>query len=266
MTSSIVQANCTLCGAEVHRSRALVADRPDWRQHVVCLDCREAAEPAGTQVAQMIADRTRQRWTGKAAAFDAGAHLENAHLDADPAAVWQQRAHDALSTWRDPQLQRSRSGLMICGPTGIGKTWAAFAVANAVADLGYGAEIRVASEAELMGPQVATWQLEDRFRRWIDGAVMVIVDDIGVAPRHRDQLQAGWKMLADLISAQPRSMLVVGTSNRQSWGKEAGLTEWVGQQTASRLRSWTSICTTGAVDRRTGDTHENWERQTGRSQ
>lgn len=266
MTSSIVQANCTRCGAEVHRSRALVADRPDWRQHVVCLDCREAAEPAGTQVAQMIADRTRQRWTGKAAAFDAGAHLENAHLDADPAAVWQQRAHDALSTWRDPQLQRSRSGLMICGPTGIGKTWAAFAVANAVADLGYGAEIRVASEAELMGPQVATWQFEDRFRRWIDGAVMVIVDDIGVAPRHRDQLQAGWKMLADLISAQPRSMLVVGTSNRQSWGKEAGLTEWVGQQTASRLRSWTSICTTGAVDRRTGDTHENWERQTGRSQ
>jgi len=266
VTSSIVHATCTRCGSDVHRTKALVDDRPDWRQHVVCIDCREAAEPAGAQVAQMIAERTRQRWSDKAAAFDAGARLEDAYLDATPASAWQQLAHEALSKWRDPELPRSRSGLMICGPTGIGKTWAAFALANAVADLGYGAEIRVASEVELMGPHVATWQLEDRLRRWIDGAVMVLVDDIGVAPRHRDQLQAAWKMLADLISSQPRSMLVVGTSNRQSWGKDAGLTEWVGQQTASRLRSWTSICTTGAVDRRTGDTHENWLRQTGRSQ
>lgn len=266
MTSSIVQANCTRCGVEVQRTRALVDGNPDWRQHVVCLDCREATEPAGEQVWKMLAERTRRRWTDRAVTFDAGARLEEAHLDETPGAVWQQRAHDALVEWRDPSRERSRSGLMLCGPTGIGKTWAAFAVANAVADLGYGAEIRVASETELLGPQVATWQLEDHLRRWIDGAAMVIVDDIGVAPRNRDQLQAGWKMLADLIAAQPRSMLVVGTSNRQSWGKEAGLTEWVGQQASSRLRSWTLICTTGAVDRRTGDAHENWARQTGRSQ
>ncbi|MFL0579565.1 AAA family ATPase [Dietzia sp. 179-F 9C3 NHS] len=151
---------------------------------------------------------------------------------------------------------------MLCGPTGIGKTWAAFAVANAVADLGFGDRIRVASEAELMGPQVATWQMEETFRRWVDGAALLLVDDIGVAARHRDQIQSGWKMLADLISAQPRSMLVVGTSNRQSWVKDSGLTDWMGQQAASRLRSWTAICTTGAVDRRTGDRHENWARQT----
>lgn len=265
VNSTIVRANCTHCGAEVHRARGLVDGTPDWRQHVVCRDCREADEPADVQITQMLADRIRQRWTDKAAAFDAGARLEDAQLDAAPAAVWQQRAHDALAEWLDPERVRSRSGLMICGPTGIGKTWAAFALANAVADLGYGADIRAASETELMGPQVATWQLESHLRRSIDGAAMVIVDDIGVAPRHRDQLQAAWKMLADLVSSQPRSMLVVGTSNRQSWAKESGLTEWVGQQTASRLRSWTSICTTGAVDRRTGDTHENWARQTSRS-
>ena len=264
MTSSIVQADCTRCGASVHRARSLVDTNPDWRTHVVCRDCREASEPAGEQVEKMLAERARQRWTDRAMTFDAGAHLEDARLDDTPGAVWQQRAHDALAEWRDPARTRSRSGLMICGPTGIGKTWAAFALANTVADLGYGAEIRVASEADLLGPQVATWQLEDHLRRWIDGAAMVLVDDIGVAPRHRDQLQAGWKMLADLIAAQPRSMLVVGTSNRQSWSKEAGLTEWVGQQASSRLRSWTSICTTGAVDLRTGDTHENWARQTSR--
>lgn len=265
MTSSIVQAECVDCGTTVHRARALVDSNPDWRSHVVCQDCREAAEPATQSIAQMLAGQDRLSWSNRAASFDAGAGLEAARLDPDPTAVWQQRAREAVSVWRDPDRPRSRSGLMICGPTGIGKTWAAFAVANTVADQGFGSQIRVASEADLLGPHIATWQLEEHLRRWVEGAVMVIIDDIGVAARSRDQLQSGWKMLADLISAQQRSMLVVGTSNRQSWGKGAGLTEWVGQQTSSRLRSWTSICTTGAVDRRTGDAHENWARQTGRS-
>lgn len=265
MSGEIVSAECTRCGRTVHRVLATVEGTPGWRQHVVCRDCREAEDPVDAHLDRMLAGRARQRWADRAVAFDAAAGLDQAALPEGPdAAVWVQHARAALRTWADPAQQMSRSGLMLVGPTGIGKTWAGFALANAVADAGFGDAIRVATELDLLGPQVATWEMDERLRSWVDGAAMLMVDDIGVASRHQDQVQAGWKRLCDVVASQPRSLIVVGTSNRQSWMKPGGLAEWMGQQSASRMRSWTTLCTTGAQDRRTGDMHENWARHTGR--
>lgn len=264
MNTAIVKAPCIDCGDTVLRAASIEATSPEWREHVRCVTCRDADGSADDQIAQMLSENARQHWRRTVTGFDASAGFEHAQLDPTSDQAWQQRARAALNTWQDQQQTTSRSGLMLCGPTGIGKTWAAFAVANTVASLGFGDKIRVATETELLGAQVAAWDLEARLSRWVEGASVLVIDDIGVAARHRDQVQSGWKLLADLISALPRSVLVVGTSNRQSWTKEGGLAEWMGQQAASRMRSWTAICTTGAIDRRTNERHENWARQTSR--
>lgn len=262
---TIVTAQCTTCGAQVSRALEAVEHVPNWRTNVQCTACREAVDPPDSVATQLLTDRADEHWRDRVTAFDAAAGFDRASLDPDANLVWQQRAHAALTTWLDPDQPRSRTGLMLCGPTGIGKTWSAFAVANEVASRGLGSTIRVASETNLMGQHVAAWDMDEHLRNWVDGASVLLIDDIGVAARHHDQIQSGWKILVDAIAGQPRSLLVVGTSNRQSWSKQAGLAEWMGQQAASRMRSWTSICTTGFIDRRTGDRHDNWQRQTTRS-
>lgn len=262
MTRTIVAAQCTRCGATVKRMLATVQHTPEWREHVVCPACRESESPTDAVIDEMLAAQHADRWRKIVARFDAAAGYQDAALSEPPEARWEQLAAKAVDELQDGS-SITRSGLMLVGPTGIGKTWAAFAVANYAAQRGYADAIRVSSEVDLLGAQVAPWQLREQLGRWVEGARVLIVDDIGVASRQQDQIQGGWKQLCDLIAAQPHSMLVIGTSNRQSWTKAGGLVEWIGQQSTSRLRSWLPIATTGVVDRRTGETHQNWADQVG---
>jgi len=263
VNSEIITADCTGCGARVKRMLESVRHIDGWRSHVVCGACREAEDPSAERFARLIREDSESRWRAKVEAFDASAGYVDARLPDEPEQAWQRVAVDALDVWCEPGPRPARAGLMLVGPTGIGKTWAAFAVANEAARRGNPSGIRVASELDLLGAQVAPWELRDHVGRWVDGASVLLIDDIGVAARQQDQIQAGWKALCDLIAGQNRPLLLLGTSNRQSWQKEGGLVSWMGQQSASRLRPWMRICTTGVVDRRTGETHANWERQLG---
>lgn len=257
MSRTIVEAECVNCGASVKRLLAVVQRNEDWREHVLCPTCRERSDPTAAHIAEMVATQSRERWERLVRRFDAAAGYERASLDEGRDSQWGKAARSALNTWLDPS-EVTRSGVMLVGPTGIGKTRAAFAIANAAAQAGYADSIRVSSEVELLGAQVAPWELGNTLERWVNGARVLIVDDIGVAARQQDQIQAGWKQLCDLVSAQPRSILLVGTSNRASWAKSGGIVDWIGQQSGSRLRSWMTLSTTGFIDHRTDTEHPNW--------
>lgn len=262
MTPTIATAKCTGCGAPVKRMLSTIDHNPQWRNYVLCPTCRETDTPTAAVINDMLDTQHRNRWRDIATRFDPAAHYDTATLPTTPTHRWEHIAAEAIQQLlsADPA---TRCGVMLVGPTGIGKTWAAFAIANHIADLGYAHTIRATSEADLLGAHIPPWQVRDHITQLVDGANVLLIDDIGVAARHHDQIHTGWKLICDVISAQPQSMLLVGTSNRQSWLKAGGLGEWVGGQSVSRLRSWMTITTTGTTDRRTGQTHHNWAAQVG---
>ncbi|NLE80765.1 MAG: ATP-binding protein, partial [Rhodococcus sp.] len=198
-----------------------------------------------------------ERLRHRIGAFDATSGYESASLDAEHVhgTRWARAAKGALDRSAD---RTSRSCLMFFGPTGIGKTWAGFAICNAAAGR-FGADsVRFATEETLLGGDVAPWELRSRLQRWLRGAAAVLIDDIGVANRRTDQVQAAWKELCSQIAAHPEELIVVGTTNRQGWNGDAGLTSWMGAQSTSRLQQWSVDCSTGWTDRRTGVVHERW--------
>ena len=252
----IVKVGCSGCGVPVSRMSGLPGRAHDWKDHVVCSKCRND-DPAETWAAELDA-QAQLRLQQRILDFDATAGYETANLEADDvrATRWAQAARQALrAAETDP---KSRTCLMFFGPTGIGKTWAGFAICNAAARQ-FGADrVRFATEESLLGGDVAPWELLSRIQGWLRGASAVLIDDIGVANRRSDHVQVAWKELCSQIAAHPRELLVVGTTNRQGWNGDAGLTAWMGAQSTSRLRQWSADCSTGWSDRRTGVVHERW--------
>lgn len=259
----VVTATCVRCSADVTRAVGLPGQSANWREFVLCPVCRDADEDAQTVWRKSIDDAAAERLRARILRFDAAAGYENACLD-DPGVRgtnWATAARNAIDTCTTASDRPARAGLMLLGPTGIGKSWAAFAACNAIAARTGADSVRFASEEELLGAEVPPWELKDHLSRWMLGASVILVDDIGVATRGTDQIQAGWKQLCGLIAAHPTPILFLGTTNRQGWDGQAGIGAWVGAQAASRLRQWTTDCTTGWVDRRTNEIHDRWRKQ-----
>ncbi len=258
----IVQVPCRTCGAAVSRMTGLAGQPPNWQDRVVCAGCRDE-DPQQAWDAEL--DRqARARLHRRIVGFDATAGYETASLNTDDVrnTRW---ARAAVSALDDAAARTTRAGLMFFGPTGIGKTWAGFAICNAAVQR-FGADsVRFATEETLLGGDVAPWELHGRLQSWLRGASVVLVDDIGVANRRQEQVQAAWKELCSQIAGHPSSLVLVGTTNRQGWDGDAGLTAWMGAQATSRLRQWSVDCSTGWADRRTDAVHERWrEHLTGR--
>ncbi|MBM4570050.1 ATP-binding protein, partial [Rhodococcus hoagii] len=100
--------------------------------------------------------------------FDATAGYESASLNADDVrdTRWARAAVAALD---DASTRTTRAGLMFFGPTGIGKTWAGFAICNAAVQR-FGADsVRFATEETLLGGDVAPWELHGRLQSWLRG-------------------------------------------------------------------------------------------------
>lgn len=255
----VVTAQCVRCPAEVSRAVGLGGQRENWREFVLCVDCRDG-EDAETVWRRTLDDAAAARLRARILKFDAAAGYEDASLD-DPGVRdtnWAAAARDAIESCTFASDKPARVGLMLVGPTGIGKTWAAFAACNAVAAKTGADSVRFASEEELLGAEVPPWELKEHLSKWMLGASAIFVDDIGVATRGTDQIQAGWKQLCGLIAAHPSPILFLGTTNRQGWDGQTGIGAWVGAQAASRLRQWTTEGTTGWIDRRTNETHNHW--------
>jgi DNA replication protein DnaC len=258
----VVAAQCVRCSAEVSRAVGFDGQRENWREFVLCADCRDG-DDAETVWRKTLDDAAAARLRTRIRSFDAAAGDENASLDDHGVqdTKWAAAAREAIDSCTTAADRPVRAGLMLVGPTGIGKSWAAFAACNAIAARTGADSVRFASEEELLGAEVAPWELKEHLSKWMSGASAVFVDDIGVATRGTDQIQAGWKQLCGLIAAHPSPILFLGTTNRQGWDGQAGIGAWVGAQAASRLRQWTTDCTTGWVDRRTNDIHKQWHKQ-----
>ncbi|MDN5758119.1 MAG: ATP-binding protein [Tomitella sp.] len=252
----IMTVPCRSCGADVRRASGMPGQPDGWRDNVLCTECRgESPEEDWTA---LLEDKARQRLHERILRFDAAAGYENAAIDAPDVAStrWAEATQDAIMVCR--RQDTARDGVMFVGPTGIGKTYAAFAVCNAAARALGPDGVRFTTEEDLLGGDVASWQLKAHIARFLLGAHTVLIDDIGVASRRSDQIQAAWKELCGQIAAQPGPMMIVGTTNRQGWDGDQGISAWMGAQAASRMRQWTSEATTGWTDKRTGVLHERW--------
>ncbi|MGB3676813.1 MAG: AAA family ATPase [Candidatus Nanopelagicales bacterium] len=258
----IVEATCVDCATKVTRAVGFDGQRDDWRTHVLCSHCRKPEDDAEAVWRATLDNAANERLRARIRAFDAAAGYEHAALD-DPQVhdkKWAKAARTAVQTCFAATDPPGREGLMLVGPTGIGKTWAAFAVCHEIARIAGPDSVRFAAEEELFGAETAPWELKKRLGEWLDGAAVAFVDDIGVATRNPDQVLAGWKQLCSMISGHPTPLMIIGTTNRQGWDGEAGLTAWLGAQAASRLRQWArQEYTTGWTDRRTDQVHERWK-------
>lgn len=261
----IVQVKCVGCGAGLRRMVGIPGQPYNWADHVRCDTC--SSDDPRQAAADLLAGKAAARLQKRIVRFDAAAGYEHARLDDESVAgtLWARDARDAVDACAAGGP--IRRGMFFVGPTGIGKTWAGFAIGNAAADRMGADGVRFATEESLLGRDVAPWELQARLERFTTGAHTLIVDDIGVATRRQDQIQGAWKELCGLIAAQPNPVLLIGTTNRQGWDGDAGLAAWMGAQAVSRIRQWSKDYTTGWEDKRTGQVHQRWrERLMGAAQ
>lgn len=257
--NTVVRVKCRQCGEEVLRMSEMPGQPTGWQSNVTCTRCR--GEDYEQTWDRELEGQARGRLLRRIAEFDATAGYEAATLgDPDVRDTrWGRTACEAVAACELDD--RARAGLMFFGPTGIGKTFAGFAVCNAVAEKFGADQVRFVSEEALLGGDVAPWELRGRLQAWLRGASVILIDDIGVATRRSDQIQSAWKELCGQIAGHQGPLIIVGTTNRQGWDGDVGLAAWMGAQSTSRLRQWTEDCTTGWVDRRTDTVHERWRDQ-----
>lgn len=253
---TIVTVPCSGCGAEVRRAAGIPGQPEGWRDNVLCGQCRD--DSPEDDWSSLLADKAHARLHTRVLQFDAAAGYENANIDSEDLTRtrWAQAARTAINRCREQSC--TRDGILFVGPTGIGKTYAGFAVCNEAARQLGADGVRFTTEEDLIGGDVATWELKAHIARFLADTHTILIDDIGVASRKSEQVQAAWKELCGQIAAQPGPMLILGTTNRQGWDGDHGLTAWMGAQSASRMRQWTSEATTGWTDRRTGVEHDRW--------
>lgn len=248
---SVMTVYCTACHSPVRRLG------PPTGQ-VLCRTClnSDSDDMLRESVRAAAADRLAQRL----ARFDRLGMFDDATLPAEPRTRWQTIAIGLVAEHcrRLGDGATGRCGLMFIGPTGIGKTRAAIAIARAVGTVDP-AGVAAVTESELLDPGVAPWELPAHIARLMANRHTLLVDEIGSVARQPDHVMAGWRDVAEHIHASDVPVLFVGTTNRQSWSERGGLGEWMGAQAVSRLRQFCETATTGWTDHRIGQEHLQWK-------
>lgn len=245
---AIITAVCSECGDGVRRLE------PPKRAVLCPTCCRNRA--AGDDTAFINAS-ARDLLENRLNAFDTtGGYGRQPFTPSRSPARWEQLSASSI----DQHLRSldsstpGRAGLLLIGPTGIGKTRAALSIARRVADT-HPRGVWALSETELLNPTIPPWELPAHIRQAVGGRHTLVVDDIGTAARPVDQVMAAWKTVVDALFAAPNPILLVATTNRTTW---ESLSDWMGAQATSRLTSFTSLATTGWTDHRSGLEHTAW--------
>lgn len=249
-----IDVPCRDCGALVARPARLPGRPEGWRDSVRCpAHAAAAGVDAASARAASVRERDRAAWADTVRAFDAVAGYERAGLDElDSPAAAQRCAQVVEAHIAAPADSVHRGGVVLIGPTGIGKTRTLFAVVNALAP---GRRTLVGAEDTVLAADVPPWELGSAITARITGIEVLGIDDVGVSMRRPDERMLAWKALADVVARAPHPVTVVLTTNLQGW---SALGEWVGAQAASRLSGWMPLASPGWTDHRTGKIHDTW--------
>lgn len=257
-----VDVLCVGCGSAVRRPAA-VARVGSWRSTVRCPACATATElTAKLERARHHADQRRAQWVARVRAFDAGAQYESATITDFDGPVFRSAItgvvdHHQAAARTDPL----RSGVLLIGPSGIGKTRAMFAILNLLATSA--SRVEFGSEDEILGASKPSWEMAGHIAERVGRADVIGIDDVGVSVRRPDERMVAWKVFADVVARECNPVLVVMTTNLRGWRP---LEDWVGAQAASRLSTWMPLATPGYLDWRTGQAHESWKHDLERAQ
>lgn len=257
-----VDVVCVGCGSAVRRPAA-VARVGSWRATVRCPACATATElTAETERARHLADQMRARWVARVRAFDPAARYDIAAITDFDGPVFRSTITAVVDDHQaGARTDPTRTGVLLIGPSGIGKTRAMFAILNEVATSA--SRIEFGSEDEILGASKPSWEMAGHIAARVGRANVIGIDDVGVSVRRPDERMVAWKVFADVVARESNPVLVVMTTNLRGWRP---LEEWVGAQAASRLSTWLPLATPGFRDWRTGRVHETWKHDLERAQ
>lgn len=178
------------------------------------------------------------------------------HLAKAPARFREARTeHPVVLAWARRYLQSPRSGesLLLLGPTGTGKTHAAFGALRALAEAGMPHLSWLAvSEANLLSEARGLDGTGDLAVGLYSGTALLLIDDLGTAKRTEFTVET-IRRVVDYRYANNLPMII--TTNLELEASQPGaldLPTAVGERTASRLAEMTTPVVFAGADRRYG--------------
>lgn len=165
--------------------------------------------------------------------------LERLHSARPPVFAAPGELAPEVAEWCDRYLDGEPGGLLLCGPTGVGKSWTLWAIAERLVLAGWGGRFVRATAAEFrraVAPPV-DWE---RLDLW-SGADLLALDDLG------SQRVSDWDaghVLDVLDQRSERRRPTIITSNVPK------IRTLLGERSASRLREDATVVQLSGSDRR----------------
>lgn len=147
--------------------------------------------------------------------------------------------HPAVAAWGDRLVAGAAGNLLLGGPTGSGKTWAAWEVLERAVAAGYEGRVLVASSKrwrDTIAPPVDRPGLDE-----MAAAGVLVLDDLGAGRINEWEKECLLGVIDERWSA---SRPIVTTSNAES------LRETLGERIASRLADGATVVMLDGADRR----------------
>lgn len=147
--------------------------------------------------------------------------------------------HEDVAAWGARLMQGTAGNLLLGGPTGSGKTWAAWEVLERAVAAGYEGRILFASSVEWRGTIAPP--VDREHLGLMRSADVLVLDDLGAGRINEWELEC---LLGVVDERWAHGRPIVTTSNVES------LRKTLGERLASRLADGATVVILGGADRR----------------